>query len=163
MSSENKSLYYLEELGDYKVSNSDKDVRGWEVKDANSKVIGTVDNLLVNKKMERVVYLDVLANDAVIKDSLSKKANTGVHDFINEDGENHIIIPIGMANLDLENEFVTSTNISYDTFTKTKRIKKGTPIQRGYEIVVLNTYTPVVIATENAEDDTFYNRQEFNI
>ena len=45
-----RNLYYLEELSDYKVADSDKDVRGWEVKDIDGRTVGKVDNLLVNKR-----------------------------------------------------------------------------------------------------------------
>lgn len=34
-----KNLYYLDELSDYKVSSDDSDVRGWEVKDTDERVI----------------------------------------------------------------------------------------------------------------------------
>ncbi len=56
----NKHLFYLNELSDYKVASDDPDVRGWKVKDSDNRVIGKVDNLLVNKNTERVVYLDVV-------------------------------------------------------------------------------------------------------
>jgi len=159
-----KSLYYLEELSDYKVANDDKDVRGWEVKDTDGRKIGKVDNLLVNKNTERVVYLDVEADKSVLESNYepySAKAKDGVHDFINKDGENHVIIPIGMAHLDLDNEIVTTNEINHDTFARTKRVKKGSTIHRDYEVVILDTYIRPENKTDYPQDDTFYEREEF--
>ena len=134
MKTENKDkvLYYLEELSDYKVADSDKDVRGWDVNDADGKTIGEVDNLLVNKNTERVVYLDVKVDESIISADYkpyTSKVKDGVHDFLNEDGENHVIIPIGMATLDLD---------------------------------VVDSYTRPDAGTNYPDDDTFYDRDEFN-
>lgn len=68
MPDKNRNLYYLHELSDYKVAFDYCDVRGWEVKDAEDRTIGKVDNLLVNKQSERVVYLDVEVDEAVIEE-----------------------------------------------------------------------------------------------
>lgn len=166
MKTQNKDriLYYLEELSNYKVADSDKDVRGWKVNDASGKLIGEVDNLLVNKNTERVVYLDVEVDESIIAANYkpySAKAKDGIHDFINEDGESHIIIPIGMATLDLENKIVSTNKINYENFAETKRFKKGTPIYRDYEIDILDSYTRPKEVTDYPEDDFFYNRDEF--
>lgn len=161
-----KNLYYLEELSDYKVSNNDKDVRGWDVKDKAGRVIGKVDNLLVNIKSERVVYLDIEV-DASILDSnhipYSSKAKDGVHDFLNKDGENHLILPIGLVHLNLESEIVFTESVDYDTFAQTKRIKKHTPIFRDYETIVLDTYTRGENKDYQQDDDSFYRRREFGV
>ncbi len=167
MKTENKDkvLYYLEELSDYKVADSDKDVRGWDVNDADGKTIGEVDNLLVNKNTERVVYLDVKVDESIISADYkpyTSKVKDGVHDFLNEDGENHIIIPIGMATLDLENKIVFTNKINYETFAQTRRLKKGAPIYRDYEVDVVDSYTRPDAGTNYPDDDTFYDRDEFN-
>lgn len=166
MNTQNKDrvLYYLEELSNYKVADNDKDVRGWKVNDASGKLMGQVDNLLVNKNTERVVYLDVEVDESIITANYkpySAKAKDGIHDFINEEGESHIIIPIGMATLDLENKIVSTKKINFETFAQTKRLKKGTPVYRDYEIDVLDSYTRPQEVTEYPEDDIFYNRDEF--
>jgi sporulation protein YlmC with PRC-barrel domain len=159
-----RNLYYLEELSDYKVADSDKDVRGWEVKDIDGRTVGKVDNLLVNKNTERVVYLDVEVDKSIIDVNYkpySTKAKDGVHDFINEDGENHLIIPIGMADLDLDNEIVSTSKINHETFAQSKRVKKGTPIHREYEVIVLDNYNRPKEVIIYEEDDIFYQREEF--
>ncbi len=159
-----RTLYYLEELSNYKLSDKDKDVKGWKVKDIAGKVIGHIENLLVNINSERVVYLDVEVDESIISANFKPyrfKAKKGIHHFINHVSENHIIIPIGMVTLDLENKVVSTKKINYETFAHTKRLKKGAPVYRDYEIDVFDSYTRPNVEVVYPEDDTFYNRDEF--
>jgi sporulation protein YlmC with PRC-barrel domain len=159
-----KNIYYLDELSDYKVADSDKDVRGWEVKDKNGRVVGEVENLLVNKETERTVYLDVEVDDSVIEAGFKHsngKTKEGTQVILNEDGESHIIIPIGMVHLNLESEIVFTESISHDTFTKTKRKKPTLPIKRDYELSVLETYNQDEDYSKYENDDSLYERDEY--
>lgn len=143
MAEDKKTLYYLEELSDYKIASDDPDVRGWEVRDADNRVIGTVDNLLVNKRQERVVYLDVEVDESIIEanhDPYGTPSNSDVHEFINKEGENHIIIPVGLVQVNKDKEFVHTDTINHQTFAETKRKEKNTPVDREYETVVLDSY-----------------------
>jgi len=165
LNNKESNLFYLDNLGKYKVANSDKDVRGWNVKDTDGKIIGKVDSFLVNKTAERVVYLDVEVDKSILDknyEPYQSNANEGVHDFINEDGENHVIIPIGLVRLHLDGNYVSTDSINHDTFASTKRIKKRTPINRQYEIIILDSYGRHQDDTTYPEDDTFYTRKEFN-
>lgn len=160
-----KNLYNLDELSSYKVADSKKDVRGWKVKDADHKVIGEVDNLLVNKNTERVVYLDVKVDDSIISANFkpyTTKVKDGVHDFINEDGENHLIIPVGMATLDLEGKIVFTNKINHETFAQTRRFRKDTPLYRDYELDVYGSYKRPGIDTSYPDEDAFYDNEDFN-
>ncbi|MDT3739114.1 MAG: PRC-barrel domain-containing protein [Candidatus Kapabacteria bacterium] len=164
MSDNNKNLYYLDELSDYQVASDYCDVIGWEVIDANNRAIGKVDRLLVNKKTERVVYLDVEVDTTLIEDehnTYQVPVSEGVHEFLNEDGEDHLIIPIGMASLDEENERVLTNQIDYSTFAKTSRFKKGTDINSEYELKVLRQYSGDNAIDNDTYDDRFYDRKEF--
>ncbi|TYB71821.1 photosystem reaction center subunit H [Bizionia saleffrena] len=161
-----KKLFYLEELSNYKIADSHKDVRGWEVKGKEGLVIGKVDNLLVNKTKERVVYLDVEVDASIIEanhKTYNAKAQDGVHEFINADGENHLIIPIGLAHLNLESKIVFAKSVNHKTFAETKRIKKGTLVDRNYEVDVLSNYDRNNTDTNFPLDDTLYDRPEFYI
>lgn len=143
MEKENKHLYYLEELSDYKVDSHYSDVTGWPVKDLNNRVIGKVDNLLVNKELEKVVYLDVEVDRSIIEanhDPYGRPANIEIREFVNKDGENHIIIPIGMVSIDDDQKFVYTESIDHQTFSETKRVNRGSHIDRDYEKVVLGSY-----------------------
>ena len=139
----NKNLHYLHELSDYKVESHDPDVRGWKVKDAENRVVGTVDNLLVSKERKKVVYLDVEVDSSIIEanhDPYGKSASDGVHEFINRDGENHLIVPVGLVDLDKDNKCVVTDRIDHRTFAETKRMEKGYDVDREYEVVVLESY-----------------------
>jgi sporulation protein YlmC with PRC-barrel domain len=151
------------------VSDSDKDVRGWPLKDNNGEYIGTVDNLLISKNDERVVYLDVEVDEEITKanDSpYSRSADEGANTFLNEEGENHIIVPVGMVNLDLDEEIANTPKISRRIFSETKRIEPGSMIDRHYETNVLESYNrdnQVDFTPEERKDnDTgLYKRKEY--
>ncbi len=164
MSEKNKTLFYLDDLSKYKVDSDDSDVIGWEVKDAENRTIGKVDRLLANKETERVVYLDIEVDQSLIEDGhevYDKSAGDGAHEFMNEDGENHLIIPIGLVRLDEENETVFSDEINHSTFAKTKRISKNANVEREYEVAVLGQYLPEKRDDIHPEGEEFYNRPEF--
>ena len=138
-----KHLFYLHELSDFKVDSDDPDVRGWPVKDVDNQVVGKVDNLLVSKEKKRVVYLDVEVDKSIIDanhDPYGKSASGDVHEFINKEGENHLILPVGLARLNVDDKFVYTDRIDHRTFAETKRMEKGYDVDREYEVVVLESY-----------------------
>ncbi|QJP35459.1 photosystem reaction center subunit H [Nonlabens sp. Ci31] len=165
MKDKNKNLYYLHEISDYKVADSYPDVRDWEVIDADNRTIGKVDGLLVSKEADRVVYLDVEVDTSLIEtghETYAAPAKKGVHEFLNEEGENHLIIPIGMVTLDEENNKVHSKQIDYSTFAKTKRFKNGVDLERSYELTILTHYSPYNNFDEESDSENeFYNRKEY--
>ncbi len=146
---------------------NDPDVRSWEVRDTDNRVIGTVDNLLVNKDAKRVVYLDIEVDETIIDakhDPYGRPNNMDVREFVNKDGDTHIIVPIGMVNLDKDNETVVANGINHRTFAETKRYRKGDTINREYEVVVLDSYNRNNLRADEKtyKDDDFYDRDEFN-
>lgn len=160
-----KVLYYLDELNDYKVASDYKDVRGWEVVDSQDRTIGEVDDLLVNKTSERVVYLDVEVDDDLARQvsaANERPVSEGTHSFINEDGENHVIVPIGTVDIDEDNKKVYARDIQTEKILRTKWIRKGTPIDRDYEMRTLRDYYPDGFQGNWRSDDPgFYDRREF--
>jgi hypothetical protein len=78
----------LDQLDDYKVADGDPDVRGWDVLSADGQRIGEVDNLLVDTGAMKVRYLDVEMDDDLLEGGTDK----------------HILIPIGYARLDEEDD-----------------------------------------------------------
>lgn len=143
MKEQKKHLYYLDELSDYKVDSHYADVRGWPVKDRDNRVIGKVDNLLVNKNLMKVVYLDVDVDKTIIDanyDPYRGSQNSEVREFVNKEGENHVIIPIGMVHIHEDQEFVHTEGINHQTFAETKRYRTGENVDRDYETVVLDSY-----------------------
>jgi hypothetical protein len=164
MTDTNKNLFSLDELSSYKVAENYSDVRGWNVKDANNRVIGKVDHLLVNKTAERVVYLDVEVDETLIEeghDTYQNKVNEGVHEFLNKEGENHLIIPIGMAVIDEKNKSVNTNQIDRSTFAKAKRFRKGDAIDFAYELNLVRHYKGDNTIHDSNIVDGFYDREEF--
>lgn len=164
MATENKKhLYYLHELSDYKIADGYPDVRGWDVKDFDNRVIGKVDNLLVNQESQRVVYLDIEVDKSIIDakhDAYGRSNNTDLKEFVNKDGENHIILPIGLVDLNSDSNYVYTDLIDHKTFSETKRIHKGDAVGRNYEQMVMSSYErktdkkphnePVLVKEENS-------------
>ncbi len=160
MEKTNSNLQYLSELSDYTVADNDKDIRGWGVKDPSGKNIGKVTDLVVNKELVRVVYLVMEAHPSVLASGVEPfrtEAYVDDEQFNDQEGKNHLLIPIGKVELDEDNEIV-KTDISQDVIFRTKRIRKGEPIERSYENLVLETY-----GAENLEvaPASYYHRQEF--
>jgi hypothetical protein len=160
MKTQEKHLYYLSELSDYKIAGGYPDIRDWVVKDSALRTVGKVKNLLVNPRMERVVYLDVEVDHSIIDakhDPYGRPANTDVREFINEEGENHVIIPIGLVELNEDQEYVFAESIDHQTFAETKRKRGDTTIDRDYEAVVMDSYTrsqpETTILDEQYSDD----------
>lgn len=167
---EQRKLYRLHELSDYKVASNYPDVRGWKIIDADNRTIGEVDNLLVNKVKECVVYLDVKVDDELLNMTLEPyetPADEGVHEVLNKDGENHLIIPIGAVTLDEDHKQIISNDINYETFSRTKRLGKNQDIEREYELNVINVYYPENDFSSgksndgDQENDIFYDRHHF--
>jgi hypothetical protein len=160
-----KNLYNLDELSDYKVAKEYSDVRGWDVRDDNNRTIGKVDHLLVNKITERVVYLDVEVDEKLIEEghnTYQVRVSDGVHEFLNKDGENHLIIPIGMAIIDEKYKLITTNQINSSTFAKAKRFRKGDVLDFDYELNAFRHYRGDANIHSLNMTDGFYNREEFN-
>ncbi len=165
MKNEEKHLYTLDELSDYKVASDDPDVRNWDVRDADNRVIGKVEDLLINKNIKRVVYLDVHVDKTIIDanhDPYGKPENMDIREFVNKNGESHVIVPIGMVDLDTDNKFVRAMGINHRTFAETKRYEPGTDVNRNYEKAVLSSYNRNTPPDSAYEDDEFYERDEFD-
>lgn len=164
MADKDKTLYHLDDLSGYKVASGYPDVMGWEVLDANHKSIGTVDRLLVNKNTERVVYLEVEVNENLTQkghDTYEEPADEGVHQFLNKEGETHLIIPIGLARVDEDNNKVITDSIDDATFAKVKRRRKGEDFDFEYERDVVRTYNVDSEEDQYESEEDFYNRREF--
>jgi len=164
MTDTNKNLFNLDELSGYKVAENYSDVRGWNVKDANNRTVGKVDHLLVNKTAERVVYLDVEVDTALIEEGYNTyqdRVSDGVHEFLNKEGENHLIIPIGMASIDEKNNLVNTNQIDSSTFAKAKRFRKGDVIDFAYELNLVRHYRGDNTIHSSNTVDGFYDREEF--
>ena len=77
----NKHLFRLGELDDYKVASGNPDVRGWALVDRDNQKLGTVNELIVDVDRKKVRYLDVKPSA----------------DTFRGDSEHRLLIPIGVA------------------------------------------------------------------
>ncbi|MDW8848598.1 PRC-barrel domain-containing protein [Flavobacterium sp. MMLR14_040] len=164
MENKDKNLYKLDELSDYKVASNYSDVRGWKIVDAENHTIGKIDNLWVNKDMQRVVYLDVKLDKGLLDDRNEVHdviANDNGKEFIYKEGDSHIIIPIGSVNINKDTKIVMANSIGYDTFRRTSRYNTQHNFDREYERRVMKSYYPENDPNYDSNDDAFYNRREF--
>ena len=90
------TLRRLRDLPDFEVATGQPDVRGWTVRGADGKPLGQVHELIIDPEALKVRYLDV---------ELDPRNARSPH-------ETHILLPIGVANLDPEadNVFVPGLN-----------------------------------------------------
>ena len=164
MENKDKNLYKLDELSDYKVASNYSDVRGWKIVDAENHTIGKIDNLWVNKDMQRVVYLDVKLDKGLLDDRNEVHdviANDSGKEFIYKEGDSHIIIPIGSVNINKDTKIVMANSIGYDTFRRTSRYNTQHNFDREYERRVMKSYYPENDPNYDSNDDAFYNRRKF--
>lgn len=163
MDNDKKDLFYLHELSDYKVADDYADVRSWDVKDVAGRVVGKVDDLLVSKSAKRVVYLDVEVDASIIEKGhdVYGQPSSGIHEILNKEGENHLIIPIGMVTISREHKDIIATAINHTTFAKTKRFTKGYAIDPEYEVQSYKNYRNQSDGGQIIYDDNFYERDGF--
>lgn len=164
MANENRKLQYLRDLSDYKVASGDPDVRGWTVVNIKHEPIGKVDSFLVDVEKEKVRYLDVDVDEEILgpdHEVFQRPAKEGVHEYVNRDGEVHMIIPIGAARINMDENVVECDYIREDFFQNPVTYRKGEEITPEYETEVVRTMSPS--ERNQVEDrDRFYEGGFFN-
>lgn len=118
-------LASLGDLKDFRVAEGDPDPRGWELIAADGEVIGKVHELVIDTAAMKVRYLDC---------DLDEKA-LGL-----EEENRHILVPIGYARLDEDEERVIVDAIS-STEVASLPEYSGLPVTGEYEERLHRTYT----------------------
>lgn len=77
-------LVHLDDMDDFQVADGDPDIRGWDVRTADGEKIGKVKDLVVDTGLMKVRYVEA---------SIDK-------DVLNASEDRHVLIPIGSARLD---------------------------------------------------------------
>jgi uncharacterized protein (TIGR02271 family) len=108
-------LVPLDEADDYKVADGNPDPRGWDVI-ANGTKVGEVDKLIADLSALKVRYLDVELDD----------------DFAGTK-DRHVLIPIGAARLDDDNDEVLLQGMTREALIGLPAFAANTPITRDYE------------------------------
>ena len=83
-------LARLEDLKDYEIADGQPDIRGWEVRTADGKVVGRVDSLIADTAAMEVRFIEVEANRNVLGTARDE----------------HILVPIGAAQLNDDDDSV---------------------------------------------------------
>lgn len=142
-------LRRLRDLTDFEVADGNPDVRGWTVRGGDGQALGTVYELIVEPEAMKVRYLDV---------ELDGRFHINEH-------ENHILLPIGVAAIDADddNVFVPALTaesvLNYPPYVEIQ-------ITREYEQAMLRALGKETAATnprfyeqESFDADGFYNRR----
>jgi sporulation protein YlmC with PRC-barrel domain len=137
-----KGLFKLKDLKDYEVAKSDPDVREWDVYSNDKKLLGKVEELIVDPEKMKVRYLNVHLNEDVEK---GKK-------------DRFILIPVGAAELDERREAVYIKNIETITLLKMPEYGGG-EITRDYETDIRRSLRPDEPIPGNAD---YYNSDLFD-
>ena len=137
---DNRHLYRLNELKDYKVASDDPDVRGWEIFDRDNERFGTIKELIVDPEKKKVRYLDVEPSSD-----------------LSSAGNERLLIPIGVAKLDKDNKNVIVNEVDKDALTSFP-LYTGDVVARDYEIDVVERFNrPEGTTTTSRETGDFYN------
>ncbi len=123
-----RQLYRLENLDDWKVHHDDVDIREYNVKTADGKTIGEVENLLVDMKDKKVRYVEIELNDDIPQ--VNSKA---VGTYTERDGDRIIIVPVGLVEIDRDNDTVNVAGLSHTDFRTYPRYKSKTALTPHYE------------------------------
>lgn len=83
-------LMRLEDMDDFDVADGYPDIRGWDVKNAAGETIGEVHGLVVDTRALEVRYMDVDLD----------------HDHFDLDDDRHVLVPIGGARLNDDDDVV---------------------------------------------------------
>lgn len=133
----------LIELGNsgYEIVADEPDIRKWKVTNANGKVLGVVDELLVDRQVNKVRYI-VLDMQGKPLNLLSRK----------------VLIPIGIAHLDRVDDIVILPTITLEHLATLPTYKKG-KLAFETERKIRNVFAPSnaqVDYDNDVTDDSFY-------
>jgi stress response protein YsnF len=146
---DNENNNHLQELGgsDFEIAEGQPDIRGWTVKDQQGRTVGEVDELIFDPQSLKVRYmvLDLEGN---------------VLDLETRD----VLIPIGLAQLDQNDDDVYLPNITADQLQSLPKYEKGI-FDRDHEHSIRNIFAGVgggALAGAAAPDANFYDHDYYN-
>lgn len=140
-----RHLYRLRELDDYKVASNDPDVRGWTIVDRDNREFGTIAELVVDPGQEKVRYLDVVQKGDRARPE-----------------EEHLLIPVGVARIDDDSNRVIVKDMDA-SFLSSYPVHRGDEITRDYEVEVVERFNrPSGTTRERREGTDFYSNDVYN-
>jgi sporulation protein YlmC with PRC-barrel domain/stress response protein YsnF len=128
----------------FEIAKGQEDITGWDVKDSKGYIVGKVDDLVFDKESLKVRYL-------ILK--LKKDKDLGI------DKSRKVLIPIGMAQLDREDDEVYLQNVNIDRLNSLPDYDKDM-LNREMETRTYNTATGRTVPVATGDD--FYNNDYYN-
>lgn len=145
-SPEANPLFRLGDLDSYELEADEPNVQGWKVIGNDGIKLGKVDELIVDTKALKVRYLDI---------SLVDTLSPGT-------GEPHLLVPIGLAQIDEERNTVRINGVSTSAIPRVPLYNPGVPITRDVEWTICNALGCTGGRTEGSgRDDDFYEQDHF--
>ena len=155
MSNENKNRRLQELSGsDYEIAEGQPDIRGWDVKDANGKAIGEVDELIFDVQSLKVRYI-VLDLEGNVLDLDSRD----------------VLVPIGMAQLHDKGDDVVLQGVTADQIRSLPEYDEDS-LDADVENKVRNVFAgaggaaltgaAMTTGAGRNSDDNFYDHDHFN-
>jgi hypothetical protein len=145
-----KNVYSkLVELGNsgYEIVSDEPDIRNWKVVNGNGKLLGVVNELLVDRRLNKIRYI-VLGLNGKPLNLVSRK----------------LLIPIGIADLDEMDDLVILPNITIEHLATLPDYRKGKltlDTERKIRNVFSSANTPDDYG-DSIADDAFYEHEHFN-
>ncbi|HYJ63005.1 MAG TPA: PRC-barrel domain-containing protein [Parafilimonas sp.] len=148
MATRNIRYSKLVELGNsgYEIVPDEPDIRNWRVTNRDGKLLGVIDELLVDRQLNKVRYI-VLNLQGKPLNLLSRK----------------VLIPIGIAQLDRIDDIVILPAITLEHLATLPTYKKG-KLSFETERKIRNIFAPsnAVEYDDTVTDDAFYDDDYFN-
>lgn len=150
MDKENMKHRRLQELdrSDFEIVDGEPDIRGWDVKLSSGQKVGDVEDLIIDAKRKKVRYMIVDLDD---------------NDF--DFKQDKVLIPIGLAQLDKDNDDVMLPNVQVEQLRHLPEYQEDT-LDEVMEKRISNTFgrkTDATGSTESIEmDSDFYQHEYFN-
>lgn len=135
----------LQELSgsDYKIAENQPDIDDWKILDTTGKKVGKVKDLLFDESAMKVRYI---------------VTNLKKGDWLDDDRD--ILIPIGQAQLDKDNERVVVPDLNRDVVTGLPHYKKVDDLTYDDETRIRNIFSGNT--TGNYDRDKFYDHEHYD-
>jgi hypothetical protein len=136
----------LKQMKEYEVAEKGMDIRGWKVMGRDREVIGEIEDLIVDTSAMKVRYLDIDVDNELLE---------------GQDGR-HVLIPIGLANLDSEGDEVSIPTLDRTVIANCPAYDCES-VTRDYEETLLSALSPGSGQPSSASPtDDFYRGDQFD-
>lgn len=141
----NERLDHLEELdhSDYKIAEDQPNIENWKILETSGKKVGKVKDLIFDKDAMKVRYIVTNLKDG---------------DLLREDKK--VLIPIGRAQLDRENNRVVVPGLDRERLASLPTYKKVDDLTRDDESRIRNSFGGTTAV--EYESDNFYEHEDYD-